>query len=270
MSFNWVCPYCSRPQAVASEKHNIATTHIGVTAERGITLAMRRISVACVNPDCLNITVHVAVGKSSYSNGELKIDSNKLIFDQRILPAGVSNPQPTYIPNPIVEDYYEACLIRDLSPKAAATLIRRCLQGMIRDFSGISKATLDLEIKALRSAVETGAADRSISIESVEAIDHVRGIGNIGAHMEKDIDLIVLVDAGEAQALIELVEMLFDEWYVARHTRTQRLSRIEGIASEKKAIKAQNVLAAPVLNLPAPEINPRSPASPPPAPPRSP
>ena len=57
--------------------------------------------------------------------------------------------------------------------------------------------------------------------ESVEAIDHVRTIGNIGAHMEKDIDLIIEVDPGEAQALIELIELLFEEWYVAKYEREQ-------------------------------------------------
>ncbi len=52
--------------------------------------------------------------------------------------------------------------------------------------------------------------------------------------MEKDIDLIVEVDPGEAQALIGLAEKLFEEWYVARHNRQQRLARIAAIAAEKK------------------------------------
>jgi hypothetical protein len=55
--------------------------------------------------------------------------------------------------------------------------------------------------------------------------------------MEKDIDLIVPVDPGEAQALIELIEMLFDEWYVARHRRQERLATISKIGAEKEKIK---------------------------------
>ncbi|ASC06056.1 hypothetical protein S101468_01819 [Acetobacter pasteurianus subsp. pasteurianus] len=88
-----------------------------------------------------------------------------------LLPFSNAKPQPDYIPKPIREDYYEACKIRDLSPKASATLIRRCLQGMIRDFAGIQKGTLNKEITDLKEAVETGTADRSITAESVEAID---------------------------------------------------------------------------------------------------
>ena len=50
---------------------------------------------------------------------------------------------------------------------------------------------------------------------------YVRKIGNIGAHMEADINVIVDVDRNEAQVLIELAELLFEEWYVAAETRKE-------------------------------------------------
>ena len=71
------------------------------------------------------------------------------------------------------------------------------------------------------------------SRNSVDAIDHVRGIGNIGAHMEADINVIVDVDPDEAQVLIELVEALFEEWYVAAEARKKRLDQIKSIAATK-------------------------------------
>jgi hypothetical protein len=108
---------------------------------------------------------------------------------------------------------------------------------MIRDFCGISKARLIDEIKELRKRIDEGNAPKGVEHETMDAIDAVREIGNIGAHMEKDISHIVEVDPGEAQTLIELIEMLFDEWYVARHTREERLSRIKQIASDKKDAK---------------------------------
>jgi hypothetical protein len=108
---------------------------------------------------------------------------------------------------------------------------------MIRHFCGISKSRLIDEINSLREAVESGAAPRGVTIESVDAIDHVRKIGNIGAHMEKDVDLIIDIDPGEAQALIELIEMLFDEWYVEQNNRTERLKKIASIGEKKKAAK---------------------------------
>lgn len=117
---------------------------------------------------------------------------------------------------------------------------------MIRNFCGINdKRTLNDEIKALKVLVDGGHAPSGVTEESVEAIDQVRGIGNIGEHMEKDIDLIVDVDPNEAQVLIELVEMLFDEWYVARHQRQERLGRIKNIAETKHETKNGLIPASP-------------------------
>jgi hypothetical protein len=73
--------------------------------------------------------------------------------------------------------------------------------------------------------------------DSVEALDDVRNIGNIGAHMEADINAIVDVDPDEAQVLIELVELLFSEWYVATEIRQKRLRHLKEIATDKKQKK---------------------------------
>jgi hypothetical protein len=76
-----------------------------------------------------------------------------------------------------------------------------------------------------------------VTHESINGIDHVRGIGNIGAHMEKDINIIVDVDPDEAAVLIELAETLLEEWYVERHNRQERFKKLEVIAAQKKALK---------------------------------
>src|SRR5690606_24945700 len=86
-----------------------------------------------------------------------------------LLPESEAKVMPDYVPKPIVEDYQEACRIRYLSPKASATLARRCLQGMIRDFHKISKATLKQEIDALETIVTKDVWD---------AIHAVRSVGN--------------------------------------------------------------------------------------------
>ncbi|MGL5632893.1 MAG: hypothetical protein ACRDD3_11080, partial [Azovibrio sp.] len=66
------------------------------------------------------------------------------------------------------------------------------------------------------------------------AIDAVRQIGNIGAHMEKDIDLIIDVDPDEAQMLINLIESLIQDWYVVRHERDERLQNLVSVAATKQ------------------------------------
>ena len=162
------------------------------------------------------------------------VDVPTLFAEWRLLPPSSAKPQPDYIPKGLRNDYEEACAIRDLNPKASATLTRRCLQGMIRDFCDITKKRLVEEINELRRQVSAGQAPAGVQANSVEAIDHVRGIGNIGAHMEADINVIIDVDPDEAQVLIGLVELLFAEWYVAREQRKQGLEKLRTIAAEKK------------------------------------
>lgn len=254
-SFNWTCPYCNRPQTVTEQKYSRSTISAGVSSTKAGSLALERTSIGCANPDCDEFTLSIRVGPDISPQQSWRVDPQRVLFEAQIIPRGSSKPQPDYIPHPIREDYYEACLIRDLSPKAAATLTRRCLQGMIRDFCGITKGRLIDEIEALKAAIENGSADRSVTEESVQAIDHVRTVGNIGAHMEKDIDLIVPVDPGEAQALIELLELLFEEWYGAREKRKQRLARIAQIKADKADIKVEAVAAKKSLpSLPDPNF----------------
>jgi hypothetical protein len=162
-----------------------------------------------------------------------------------LLPESSARPLPEYVPEPLRADYTQACRIRDLSPKASATLARRCLQGMIRDFCGIAKNRLLDEINELKKRVASGTAPAGVQADTIDAIDHVRSIGNIGAHMEQDINVIVDVDPDEAQQMIGLLELLFDEWYIGRHQRAERLKAIGAIASSKAVAKKVSPATTP-------------------------
>jgi hypothetical protein len=123
-----------------------------------------------------------------------------------------------------LNDYKEACLIVNDSPKASATLSRRCLQGIIRDFWKISRPKLFDAIKELEVKIDPS---------TWRAIDGVRSVGNIGAHMETDINLIVDVDPEEAKKLIVLIEFLLKDWYVARHDREEHMQKVIDLAKLK-------------------------------------
>lgn len=237
----WVCPFCNFSQIIGEDSQQ--RDQVSIDLEGGLPSQTRFVTqaYACTNPDCRRISLSLDLyGFVNYGQGSRQ----RKYLTHTLLPRSSSKPQPEYIPYALREDYDEACAIRDLSPKAAATLVRRCLQGMIRDFCKIDdKRTLADEIKALKALVDEGRAPSGVTAESVEAIDHVRGIGNIGAHMEKDIDLIVDVDPNEAQVLIELVEMLFAEWYVARHHRQERLGRLKDIAETKQEARKGELVA---------------------------
>ncbi len=143
-----------------------------------------------------------------------------------LIPESRARTFPPYIPAVVLDDYREACLIRDKSPKASATLSRRCLQGMIRDFWKVKPGRLVDEIDAIQAMIDP---------VTWGAIDALRRLGNIGAHMEKDINLIVDVDPDEANLLIELIETLLTEWYVNREERANRMNALVVAAAAKKA-----------------------------------
>jgi hypothetical protein len=232
MRYNWTCPHCNLTQVVTEDNLHQFSAGLEVTPLDTGDVGVEILAIGCLNTNCKKLTLDVSLCRWLDRPGDTLSSATK---SWRLVPESSAIPQPDYIPDPITESYYEACRIRDLSAKASATLSRRCLQGMIRDFCKIKKGTLNAEIKELRTQVDQGKAPPGVTLESVEAIDQVRSIGNIGAHMEQDINLIVDVDPGEAQALIELIELLFDEWYVARHQRQKKLAHIEAIAAEKKA-----------------------------------
>jgi hypothetical protein len=234
--FNWTCPYCQRQQTISSAKyHNVGhEISVGENLNGDFGLIVR--AIGCSNPDCKEVELKITTGKNKYARGN-GFGLREVISVHALWPESSHKPQPDFIPAPIIQDYIEGSRIRDLSPKASATLSRRCIQGMIRDFCKISKNRLLDEITELSKRLESGTAPAGVNSESVEAIDHVRSIGNIGAHMEKDIDVIVDVDPGEAQALLDLIEMLFDEWYVARNSRQEKLAKLKTIAEEKADAK---------------------------------
>ena len=239
--FNWACPHCQRDQTVSSGKVDLSKIRLSVGETIFKHVCLEALTIGCSNPICKEFTTTVTLRAGQYSDYNV-FKAEKVISIHRLRPEFSYRVQPDYIPNSIVQDFIEACRIRDLSPKASATLARRCVQGIIRDFCKVTGATLFKEIDALRKQVENGKAPSGVTVESVDAIDHVRTIGNIGAHMEKDIDLIIDVDPNEAQALIELIELLFEEWYVARNMRDQKLSRIKQIGSAKAELKKSTEL----------------------------
>lgn len=247
--FDWTCPHCGLAQVVTEARFgynvlvisNLNSVH-GST-RFGIT------SIVCARPSCHEMTMTGDWDAFRVVAGV--VHPGKKLGRFNLHPFTNAKPQPDCIPEPIRKTYAEACHIRDLSPNSSATASRRCLQGMIRDFCGISKSTLSLEINTLRDLVKERKGPDSVSLESVEAIDQVRGIGNIGAHMEKDVNVVIDVDPGEAQLLIVLIETLFKDWYIAREKRSETFASINKMSADKEEKKQAARAAAKVEGTPA-------------------
>lgn len=220
MANTWVCPHCEMPTTIRSNDVTESLITEDVDQTRAFTVRI----VKCPNPACLEYTVTAKWETGQYVPGGWQ--TGNVLQSWRLVPESTARSFPDYIPAAIRQDYEESCRIRDTSPKASAALSRRALQGMIRDFWDIkNKGNLAAEIRALPADVTTEVRD---------AIDAVRGIGNIGAHMEKDVNLIIDVEPEVGEQLISLNEMLLDEWYISRHQRQQRLALIKETGERKQ------------------------------------
>jgi hypothetical protein len=228
MSIQWTCPFCNRPTTIT--EHDINKGDSILHDETYLrTVGFAWFSVRCPNTECRRFSLEIETQRWLMYPNSTTVREKRELSTWALLPESNVRPQPPYIPEPIREDYREACLIVSKSPKASATLSRRCLQGMIRDFWKISEKTLYAEIMKLKEKVDP---------ETWEALKAVKDVGNIGAHMEADINIIVPVDPGEAALLIEMIEQLFEDWYVKRHQRQERMGKLRALALAKKEVKS--------------------------------
>ena len=226
-NFTYECPFCKRQQAFS--QNNADDTFVGyriryTNREEYENRDMRIYHIKCTNKNCGKLTV---IAKSEHG-----------IKQWDLIPENVYTEYPEYIPEQIRNDYKEACMIIDKSPKAAATLLRRCLQGMIHDFWGIIEKDLNAEITSLQGKV---------SASQWQAIDRLRKLGNIGAHMEKDVNLIIDIKPNEALQLKAVIELLLEKWYISRHEEEQLYKDIIELSDnkeqERKVIKSNEGVA---------------------------
>jgi hypothetical protein len=126
-----------------------------------------------------------------------------------IRPKGTNRPIPQEAPKEFAEDYAEACIVLPDSPKASAALSRRCLQHLLREVAKVKKSDL---VDEIQQVIDSGKLPPHIA----EAIDAIRNIGNFATHpiKSKSTGEIVPVEPGEAEWNLEVLESLFDFYFV--------------------------------------------------------
>lgn len=227
-NFNWTCPFCEHAAVITSDRHSVEG-HYFEHGYRGGKRVVTTWVIVCPNQYCREFTLGATLRRWDHvgpTTRRRREPEDEILETFALIPQANVKSVPDYVPQAIRDDHREACLIRDLSPKASASLARRCLQGMIRHRWEIEEDNLNLEIQALPELIDPA---------TWKAIDAVRQMGNIGAHMEKDVDLIVEIDEGEAGLLIQLIETLIADWYVSRYEREQRLAAIVTMNAAKQA-----------------------------------
>lgn len=239
MSEPWKCPYCNCNST--RDRQNTFISNIQVEGETFYNLGnpcgglfFEAEVILCRNLKCKKITISCVLSKyDSIGFPEGKPTNVEGIKEWNVLPESNVKNFPNYIPKPIIDDYEQACLIVNLSPKASATLARRCLQTMIRDFwkEKVEPNNLFNEIKQIEDELHPSI---------FRALNSVRKLGNIGAHNEEDINIIIDIEPPEAKLLIEIVEFLIEDWYIRKYEKEKKLKHITQIEYEKDEIRANN------------------------------
>ena len=127
-----------------------------------------------------------------------------------IRPKGISRaPLSSDVPDQYAQDYKNACLILSDSPKASAAFSRRCLQNILRDIAKVRPSNLSEEIDEILNS-------KQLPSHLAGAIDAMRGLGNFSTHRMKSTNTgeIGEVEEGESEKLLDVLEELFDFYFV--------------------------------------------------------
>lgn len=163
-------------------------------------------------PECGRMVAMLQVGvcdRTDCDDGTWFFHMEKVESEELIYPRSATRPLPAEVPMAYGGDYVEASQVLLPSPKASAALSRRLLQKILREHFDIKATSLDREIEAF-----LGRSDLPSYLS--EAVDAVRNVGNLAAHPLKDTNTgeIVDVEPGEADWLLEVLDVLFDYAFV--------------------------------------------------------
>jgi hypothetical protein len=129
-------------------------------------------------------------------------------------------PAPGEVPDSIRQDYDEAALVLPFSAKASAALSRRCLQAVLRDAGKTKGKHLSNQIREVLPALPTYIANN---------LDIIRNIGNFATHEQKSTSTgtILDVESGEAEWNLEVLDALFDFYYVKPAVEAAKRAELE-------------------------------------------
>lgn len=149
-------------------------------------------------------------------------------------PKSSVRPVDLAVPSPYRHDFEEAVLVLSDSPKASAALSRRCLQAILRDKAKTKG-------KELFDQIEEVIESNAIPSYIVDSLHAVRNIGNIAAHSMKSTNTgeVLDVEPGEAEWNLDVLESLFDFYFVGPEKTQQRKNELNKklVAAGKPPLK---------------------------------
>jgi len=113
------------------------------------------------------------------------------------------------VPDALADNYRQASAILTLSPKMSATLARRILADVLKQYGGYEKFTLASQLKAFMGDTQHPSQLR-------ENARYLTEIGDFGSHTQRDTETqeIVDVEPEEAEWTLEVLDGLFEYFIV--------------------------------------------------------
>lgn len=147
-------------------------------------------------PNCLLLTVMSDI-----------LVENEQPKTRLVWPFAANRALPPEVPSHTKKDYVEAAEVLTISETASAALSRRCLQTVLKEAGGAKKKDLSDQIEEVIPLLPTTLG---------ESVDHIRVIGNFASHPIKSqaSGQIMDVESGEAEWNLDVLDMLFDFYYV--------------------------------------------------------
>ena len=207
-----ICPNC---ETTIFDKSRTVISRRRDYTQRGVDTAENILVQDCPECDQYIVEYELIAADIDYQEPQ-----TKQIIWPKVRPE--ARPVPPEVPAKFAEDYTEACLVLEDSPKASAALSRRCLQLILRDKLSVTQGTLYSEIQ---EAINRSDMPSHIS----DTLDNIRTIGNFAAHPNKynTTGEIVPVEQGEAEWCLELIEELFDFCFVAPARAKERQKALD-------------------------------------------
>ena len=200
------CPHCSVGVHESWELlgHPLMGTQLRAPGESDVTI--RLLTMEC--PACRKLVACAQRDVASVEPSERRI-VYPFDFAERTAPKDV--------PDQLRSDYAQATAILNRSPQASAALSRRIVQQVLRDQGAYAKRNLSDQIQAFID-------DPKNPSEVKKNIDYLREIGNFAAHPVKSDSTgeVIPVEPGEAEWAIEVVDSLFDFYFVSPARNDER------------------------------------------------
>jgi hypothetical protein len=119
------------------------------------------------------------------------------------------------------QEFIESSLVLADSEKASAALSRRCLQTLLREEAKVKPSDLWNEIDEF---IDTGKVPSDVE----QGLHAVRNIGNFAAHpiKSKSTGTILEVEPGEAEWNLDVLERLFDYFFVGPAITAKRKTEL--------------------------------------------